>query len=132
MSGRIESTFPTMPEEEWRVVHSYSAEQAVSDGVLVEVDPELYEEAGYRWPVRITQGVASLVSPTEEEESRGQSLEGRLWDVLWMARVAILNADSDEHIAPFDVMLGGKTATLWACVDTTSGPAIHIIKPEEY
>ena len=112
-------------------IYSYTAEQAVEDGVLMEVDKDLCKEAGYRWPVRITQGVASLVQPTEEE-SLGQSTEGRLWDMLFMARIAILNADRHEHISPFEVILGEETVTLWACLDSTSGPAIHIIKPDEY
>ena len=113
------------------LIYSYTAEQAVADGVLLEVDRDLSKEAGYRWPVRITQGVASLVQPTEEE-SLGQSTEGRLWDMLFMARIAILNADRHEHISPFEVILGEETVTLWACLDSTSGPAIHIIKPDEY
>ncbi len=117
------------PEEP---IYSYTAEQAVADGVLLEVDRDLSKEAGYRWPVRITQGVASLVQPTEEQERLGQSAEGRLWDMLFMARIAILNADRHEHISLFDVILGEETVTLWACLDGTSGPAIHIIKPDEY
>ena len=114
------------------VIYSYTAEQAMEDGILIEIDPQLRKEAGYYWPVRITQGVAALVTPTEEEKSQGQSQEGRLWDVLWMARVAINNADPCDYIVPFDVILGEKTVQLWACIDTTSGPAIHIIRPEEY
>ena len=52
-------------EKENSLIYSYTAEQAVEDGVLLEVDPELREEAGYRWAVRITQGVASLTSAPE-------------------------------------------------------------------
>ena len=114
------------------LIYSYTAEQALEDGILMEVDRDLCKEAGYRWPVRITQGVASLVQPTEEQERLGQSAEGRLWDMLFMARIAILNADRHEHISLFDVILGEETVTLWACLDGTSGPAIHIIKPDEY
>jgi len=114
------------------LIYVYTAEQAVEDGVLVDVDPELAREAGYRWPVRITQGVESLVTPTEEEQSLGQSMEGRLWDVLWMARIAILNAHPEERFVTFDVMLGRKTTRLWGCVDATSELAIHIITPGEY
>ena len=113
-------------------VFSYSAEQAMDDGILIPVDTKLCKEAGYHWPVRITQGVASLVTPAEAEQSEGQSVEGRMWDTLWVARVAIMNAETHEQIVPFEVMFGGNTETLWACLDSTSGPAIHIIRPEEY
>ena len=117
--------------EDEPIIHKYTAEQAMAEGVLIEVDPPLRKEAGYRWPVRITIGVASLVTP-EEEVDAGQSLNGRLWDTLHMARIAINNAERREFVVPFEVILGNQTATLWACLDTTSGPAIHIIRPEEY
>ena len=114
------------------LVYVNIAEQAVEDGVLVDVDPDLAREAGYRWPVRITQRVRSLVTPTEEEQCLGQSVEGRLWDVLWMARIAMLNAHPEERFVTFDVILGRETASLWGCVDATSEWAIHIITPGEY
>ena len=119
-------------EKENSLIYSYTAKQALEDGVLSEINPDLSKEAGYRWPVRITQGVADLVTPAVEEQEQGQTLEGRLWDVLWMARIALDNAGPDDRIAPFDVILGRKTTKLWACLDATSGLAIHIITPEEY
>lgn len=120
------------PEKNSSEIYRYTAEQALADGALLEVDPQLRREAGYRWSVRITRGVASLLVPEEKERNEGQSQEGRLWDVLWMARIAIDNADDRETIAPFEMILGKNTITLWACLDTTSGPAIHIIRPEEF
>ena len=114
------------------VIFSYTAEQAIEDGVLFEVNPDLRSEAGYRWAVRITSNVMSLVTPSLEEQSEGQSTDGRLWDILSVLRVSIANANSDEGIIPFDVILGKQTVRLWGCVDTTSGPAIHIMTPEEY
>ena len=59
------------------LIYSYTAEQAVADGVLLEVDRDLSKEAGYRWPVRITQGVASLVhSPRNRKSALGRALKG--------------------------------------------------------
>ena len=121
-----------MSEKEQIPIYSYTAKQAVEDGVLVEINRELSKEAGYRWPVRVTQGVSSLAVPTEQEQQQGQSFAGRMWDILWVAHVAISNVDAHERIAPFDITFGKKIVRLWACVDTTSGPAIHIITPEEY
>ena len=119
-----------MHEQERFVIYRYTAAEAVQDGVLFDVDPALSREAGYAIPVRITRGVQALVAPAEERE--GESAEGRLWDTLSTARIAIQNAEEYEWAAPFDVQLGEQTVRLWACLDTTSGPAIHIIKPEEY
>jgi len=121
-----------MTEEEPIHLYSYTAEQAIEDGILIEIAPELSKKAGYRWPVRITQGVSSLATPTEQEQQQGQNLTGRLWDILWVAKAMISNADPRDRIIPFDMTLGKRMARLWACLDTTSGPAIHIITPEEY
>ena len=35
------------------VIHSYTRQQAIADGVLVELDPKLCQEAGIRFPVAI-------------------------------------------------------------------------------
>lgn len=118
-------------EKDW-VIYSYTAEEAVRDGVLIEVDPTVRQEAGYRWPVRLSQNVATFVTPRDEDLNDRQSLAGRLWDLMGAARIAISNADPEEYLVPFDVTLGSKAKRLWACLDTTSGPAIHIITPEEY
>jgi len=113
-------------------IYSYTARQAMEDGVLVELEDDLRREAGYRWPVRITQGIQALITPTQQEARQGQSTEGRLWDILFVARVAIQSAQPDDYLIPFEVSFSGKEITLWACLDTTSGAAIHIVLPEEY
>ena len=118
-------------EDDW-IISTYSAEAAVADGVLVEVERELREELGYRWPVRLSQNVAAMVEPSAEDRQRGQSKEGRLWDLLFVSKLAIKGADPEERIVDFDILFGQRTSRLWACLDTTSGPAIHIITPEEY
>ena len=117
--------------DDW-IIHTYSAQEAVSDGVLVVVDRELREEMGFRWPVRLSQNVAGMVEPSEEDRRMGQSKEGRLWDLLFVSKLAIKGAGSEERIVAFDVIFGSRTSRLWACLDSTSGPAIHIITPEEY
>ena len=117
--------------DDW-IIHTYSAQEAVSDGVLVVVDRELRVEMGFRWPVRLSQNVSGMVTPSEEDQRMGQSREGRLWDLLFVSKLAIKGAGSEERIVAFDVIFGSRTSRLWACLDSTSGPAIHIITPEEY
>jgi len=71
------------------VISVYTRAQAIEDGVLVDVS-EIAREAGFVVPVAVTAGVWALVEPSEqEEETWGQSVQGRLWDVLWMAWVEI-------------------------------------------
>jgi predicted P-loop ATPase/GTPase len=113
------------------VISCYTAEQAVEDGILIEVDRKLSEEAGFKWPVRISAEVHRLCTPPESNKI--QTYTGRLWDVLFCAWTAILRArDRKERMAVFTVRIGPMNHTLWALVDGTSGPAIHIITPEEY
>jgi len=115
-------------KEGWEVISSYTAEQAIEDGFLADVS-KLGKEAGFKWPVRISQNVHELCTPPK---SNGiESYKGRLWDVLWMAHCAIRKSE-DDWMTAFNVKIGRKIYELWACIDGTNGPAIHIITPEEY
>jgi hypothetical protein len=71
------------------VISVYTRAQAIEDGVLVECDRDgIVKEAGFKVPVAVTHAVWTILEPTDEErEGWGQSVEGRLWDLLWMARV---------------------------------------------
>lgn len=69
------------------LISSYSREQAIDDGVLVDVS-EMAREAGIRFPVALTRGVyESYVAVPANVQ--GQDLDGRLWDVLWMLACAM-------------------------------------------
>jgi len=75
------------------VIHAYTRAQSIEDGFLADVS-ETAREAGIRFPVAITQEAwADCVAWDDEAEARkggtGQSEAGRLWDVLWMLRMAI-------------------------------------------
>ena len=67
-------------------VFVYTRAEAIADGVLVEVPAQLASEAGQNGAVALTAALEAIVQPTDDEKSGGQSYEGRLWDVLWMAR----------------------------------------------
>lgn len=76
--------------EDADLIHRYTRAQALEDGVLVDVT-ETAREAGFRVPVALTQTAwADCVHWTEEDSARvvHQDESGRLWDVLWMARLA--------------------------------------------
>jgi len=66
------------------VIYRYTREQAIEDGVLVDVSA-MAREAGIKYPVAITSAVYDeYVVPNEALTRYGQSIEGRLWDLLWM------------------------------------------------
>src|SRR5690348_17309253 len=76
------------------IIHTYTREQAIADGVLVDVTPTA-KEAGFKVPVALTSTVRARLEPSEHDASRGQSFEGRLWDVLMVLRHSAGNVDID-------------------------------------
>jgi hypothetical protein len=72
------------------VIYSYTRRQAVADGVQVEVTTTA-QEAGIRFPVFLTRTVYDAYV-TVPPGVTGQDEAGRLWDVLTMARFAILRS----------------------------------------
>jgi hypothetical protein len=73
-----------------QVTYAYTRAQAVADGLQVEVT-KTAQEAGIRFPVFLTRAVfdAYVTVPsgvTAQDES------GRLWDIVWMLRFAILRS----------------------------------------
>jgi len=76
------------------LIFSYSRKQAIEDGVLVDLmQPQteaLVREAGFKVPVAMTaEAFATAVCPLDGKLPAGQDLNGRLWDVLVMLRMAI-------------------------------------------
>lgn len=69
------------------LIHSYTRQQAIEDGVLVDVTATA-REAGFRYPVALTATVFGAFVEVPPGVS-GQDAAGRLWDLLWMLRHAI-------------------------------------------
>jgi hypothetical protein len=73
------------------VIHRYTRAEAIADGVLVDVTSTA-KEAGFRFPVALTRAVwerCVAVPPGV----LCQDEAGRLWDVVWMLRLAIGRSD---------------------------------------
>jgi hypothetical protein len=68
-------------------VYQYTRAQAIEDGELVDVS-ELAREAGVRFPVAVTRALweKHIVPPVKLAGC--QDATGRLWDVLWLFRLA--------------------------------------------
>lgn len=74
------------------VIHTYSREQALADGALVDMGT-LAAEAGFRFPVAMTAAAHTDTVAWSDADSRAkphacQDETGRAWDVLMMARHA--------------------------------------------
>ena len=72
------------------VLYSYTRAQAVADGVQIEVT-KTAQEAGIRFPLFLTRAVWEAYVAVPEGVT-AQDEAGRLWDVVWMTRFAILRA----------------------------------------
>src|SRR5262249_51916780 len=78
------------------VISSYSRAQAIEDGVLVDVS-EVAGQAGITFPVALTRAVwAKYVEVPAGVKC--QDVAGRLWDVLWMLRMAIRRSSGGSEI----------------------------------
>jgi len=72
------------------VFYSYTRSQAVADGVQVEVT-KTAQEAGIIFPMFLTRAVFDNYVAVPEGVT-GQDEAGRLWDVVWLTRFAIIRA----------------------------------------
>ena len=97
-------------------IFSYTRAQAIADGVLVDLTTaaddkgqRLCPQAGFKVPVAITRAAWAKTieaggswKPEGEGEllelKGGQSLTGRLWDLLWMLRVASGKTSNSDRV----------------------------------
>jgi hypothetical protein len=81
------------------VIYGYTRAQAVADGVQIEVT-KTAQEAGIRFPVFLTRAVFDNYV-TVPEGATAQDEAGRLWDIVWMLRFAILRNHNHTERLPF-------------------------------
>jgi len=129
-------------EQFGETIYRYTRAQALEDGVLIDVT-EVATEAGFRWPVAITLAAWQACVEWSDDDSRRQTYQdesGRLWDVLWMAFVAIRSANGGTEInfQLYRVPKGGRrTKARLTTLKLVSGPGdagepvITIMLPQE-
>jgi hypothetical protein len=90
-------------QDDAEVIHGCSRAEAIEDGELVDVsDSSEAREAGFRVPVALTRAVWDRFVEWDNDQvsakqrSLGQSIAGRLWDVLYMARHGINTAPRNQ------------------------------------
>ncbi len=123
------------------LIYSYTRQQAIADGVLVEVN-DLAKEAGFKWPVVVTANLLhTWITPTDKTRDYGQDFQGRLWDVLHMLRIVITRRSEPDTLIKFDVLFQNSPGprnrhkvTLWAVSGPgdQGEPVITIMLPEDY
>lgn len=89
--------------EDMNLIYSYSRKEALEDGVLIDVS-EIAKEAGFIIPTAVTSNLyETYVKPSDAVNQCGQSIEGRLWDILQLLRLSIKDIEPDTSILFFHV-----------------------------
>ena len=131
ISDSLEATFGS-------VIYSYTRKQAVADGVQVEVTSTA-KEAGIKFPVFLTRTVFDACVAVPEGVT-GQDEAGRLWDIVWMLRFAILRSHGHTDRLPVALYVRNDNhraklvkliATCGAMDIDDPQPAITVMMPDE-
>ena len=120
------------------VIYSYTRAQAVADGVQVEVT-KTAQEAGIKFPMFLTRAVFDAYVAVPPGVT-GQDEAGRLWDVVWMTRFAIMRSHGNTDRLPVALYVrnDNRAAKLVKLIATCGPldiddplPAITVMLPDE-
>ncbi len=124
---------------DWDVIYTYTRAQAIADGFQIEVT-KIAAEAGIRFPVFITRGVYEKCVAVPPGVT-GHDETGRLWDVVWMLRFAIIRSTPGTSRLPFALYVRNSDqhpdrltkliATAGAVDVDDPAPAITVMLPDE-
>lgn len=134
---RTEPGAPSNPFAAAPVIHRYTREDALEDGVLVDVT-QTAREAGFAHPVALTAAVHADVRDIPPSKRGIEDEEGRLWDLLWMGARAVRAAATCRQEGPAFVSLVmpiGRNRNYRAKIVLGPGdagePAFTIMRPDE-
>lgn len=76
------------PWEGFEVIYSYSREQAIADGFLIDLSSNFQNETRmFKWPLACTSAVWELIEKAAEAD--GVELAVYVWDLAYLALLAI-------------------------------------------
>jgi hypothetical protein len=120
------------------VIYTYTRAQAVADGEQVEVS-KVAAEAGIRFPLFLTRAVYDAYVAVPPDVT-GQDEAGRLWDLVWMTRFAIIRAKPGHDRLPVALYVRNdntrarlvKLVAVCGPLDIDDpAPAITVMLPDE-
>ena len=120
------------------VIYAYTRAQAVADGVQIDVT-KTAQEAGIKFPMFLTRAVFDNYVAVPPDVT-GQDEAGRLWDLVWMARFAILRSHGHTDRLPVALYVRNDNhrAKLVKLIATCSAldiddpqPALTLMMPDE-
>lgn len=119
------------------VIGKYTREQAIADGVLVDITAKA-SECGYLHPFALTRALWETIERIPSQ-TPWQDHQGRLWDCLWVGRAAIRQAPAGVSRVEYQVMLsaeGGRKRYKTLVLDLGPGdqgePVFTLGFPEDF
>jgi hypothetical protein len=133
------------------VIHAYTRAQAIEDGVLVDLNQKptaqdkditnldaILREAGIIYPCAMTEtAFMEWLNPGEQDVKDGQSIAGRLWDMLTIFKSAVNRSRGPLDIIRFRFIVWKngrqRNADLKAICGPgdTAAPVITFMLPDE-
>lgn len=126
-----------MNDKDFNVIYSYTREQAIADGVLIDVTGQA--KVYFKIPVALSAGLYhEYVKTPEALEAQGQSISGRLHDLFMMLRFAAKDRWDGSRVE-FEVLFQmgeGPSFEKVKCVaavegDSSGNPCLTIFRPED-
>ena len=111
--------------DDFEVISAYTRAQAIEDGMLIDVS-ETAKEASIRFPVAITSALWNgYVVPSEHDvKTQGQSVEGRLWDTLYLFAIAARGFRGNQLQYRVGYVVNGQLKAI--TVKSLVGPGDHM------
>lgn len=98
-----------MQPSDFSVIHTYTRAQAIADGMLIDVTP-MAVDAGITLPTVVSANLYhGHIVPPANMVDLGQSIEGRLWDVLMVLRASARQAEENRIEFPVDFVSGRRS-----------------------
>ncbi|MDD5530919.1 MAG: hypothetical protein PHX21_12950 [bacterium] len=132
----ISSAAKRKPVGDGEYISVYTTKQAIEDGELIPISETstLPKEAGFKAPVLITRGVMEILKVPEGVKY--QDFDGRLWDLLSMARYQVRRMIKDNDTfgkfsCKFHLKEGMRLKEFFITFNRAEGH-FTIMKPGEY
>jgi hypothetical protein len=113
------------------VIYSYSRAQAISDGLLIDLNLWSVTRQHWKYPTCCTSTVWSIIDAASKLQGKGYDHTGILHDIYTMAKRSIGKTTTDRIY--FQVLIAGKLHDMYIHIgpgDTTA-PVLTLMKVGE-
>lgn len=117
------------------IISAYTREQAIEDGVLVDVSDMEIAKEHFKYPVAFTNAVWAIIEKAVNNKRWCNDLNGVLHDVFWMSKTYYRKLDSTTRIFRVIITGAGRKRNYdfkFVCSPgDTPEPVLTIMLPDE-